>query len=187
MPEVDCLNHPAQGIGLGQNWDNPRAGVLLNQISTAGSINQATEARASVPLIWKEYKEIAAIDTLDADAQDLLARVDAQLPMLDRFLVSVVAAYRAGDTAALGALLEDDWPAIQLGIVKPIEKLQPVQARRVKSAHQQAVSNGRALLVLQGIVVATALLLVMIAIRAAARAKGAAEAASARQARTNSA
>ena len=154
------------------------AGVLLNQISTVGSINQATEARASVPLIWKEYKEIAAIDALDADTQALLAQVDAQLPVLDGFLVSVVTAYRAGDTAALGVLLEDAWPAIQLGIVKPIENLQPVQARRVKSAHQQAVSNGRALLALQGIVVAAALLLVVMANRAAARAKDAAEAAS---------
>ena len=154
------------------------AGVLLHQISSAGSINQANEARAIVPAVWKEYKEIASIGTFDAGAQALLARVDEHLPVLDRFLANVISAYRSGDTATLGILLEDDWPAIQLGIVKSIEKLQPIQARRVKLAHERAVGNGRMLLALQALVVGAALLLVMIAIRTAARARDAAESAS---------
>ncbi len=153
------------------------AGVLLKQISTTGSINQANEARENIPAIWKDYTRTASIGDFDADARVLLHQVDQKLPYLDAFLVRLVSAYQSDDLSALATLLEDDWPKIQLGIVKPIEKLEPIQAQRVKQAHEQAASRGRLLLILQGILMTAALLLAAIAIRGAAQARLAAEAA----------
>jgi signal transduction histidine kinase/CheY-like chemotaxis protein len=153
------------------------AGVLLKQISTAGSINQANEARTTIPLLWSEYKRVAQIGDYDRDAQALLAQVDRHLPALDRFLGRLVTAYGIEDSPDLGVMLEDEWPEIQLGIVKSIEKLQPIQARRVKEAHENAARIGRTVLIVQGLIVAAALLLVMVAIQATVRAKEAAESA----------
>ena len=116
------------------------AGVLLKQISTTGSINQANEARENIPAIWKDYTRTASIGDFDADARVLLHQVDQKLPYLDAFLVRLVSAYQSDDLSALATLLEDDWPKIQLGIVKPIEKLEPIQAQRVKQAHEQAAA-----------------------------------------------
>jgi signal transduction histidine kinase/FixJ family two-component response regulator len=154
------------------------AGVLLNQISTTGSVNQANEARAEIPRIWAEYKRIASVDDFEQDGKALLGRVDSHLPRLDDFLVRLVAAYESDDRATLQGLLEDDWPEIQLGIVKPIEKLQPIQALRVKSAYQTAVSKGRTLLIVQGVVLAAGLLVAIAALGATRRAREAAEASS---------
>src|SRR6185369_12564270 len=80
------------------------AGVLLKQISTAGSINQANEARASIPAIWNDYKKVTLIGDHDSDARALLAEVDRHLPALDRFLERLVAAYGAEDARDLGAM-----------------------------------------------------------------------------------
>ena len=154
------------------------AGVLLEQISTTGSVNQAGEAREEIPRGWAEYKRVASIDTFDGEGRQLLGRVDSHLPRLDAYLVRLVAAYESSDRDTLLALLEDDWPEIQLGIVKPIEKLQPIQAQRVKSAYEAAVSKARTLLIMQGIVLAAGLLFAIAALGATRRAKEAAEASS---------
>jgi signal transduction histidine kinase/CheY-like chemotaxis protein len=154
------------------------AGVLLDQVSTTGSVNQARDAREEIPRIWSEYKRIASIDTFDEESRQLVGRVDSHLPRLDAYLVRLVAAYVSNDRDSLLALLEDDWPELQLGIAKPIEKLQPIQARRVKIAYEDAVSKGRTLLIVQGFVLAAGLLVTIAALGATRRATEAAQASS---------
>ena len=151
------------------------AGVLLNQVSVPGSINQAADARVEVPATWRDYRAMTSATVAAEETRALLNTVDKNLPALDEFLDHLLVAYKSTDARRLAALLEDEWPRIQLVILKPIEKLQPLQARRVKQAHEEAVDKGRMLLIMQGVVLLTALLLVTLAIRRTARARETAE------------
>jgi hypothetical protein len=70
--------------------------------------------------------------TLEGESATLLSGIDRDLPQLAQFAQALDKAYAADDKKALEGLLEDQWPAIQLKIVKPLDKLLPSLSGAVK-------------------------------------------------------
>ncbi len=153
------------------------AGVLLEQTSKTGSLNQLKDARRLVPQLWNEYKAISAIERMGEDGKEMVATIEKSLPLFFAFLGQLEKAYVSQNPKQLTLLLEDEWPKIQLGIVKPIERLQPIQASRVKDEYEKAVVDGRTALMLQGIVLAATVLVMLCAFVSIGRSRAAADAA----------
>jgi methyl-accepting chemotaxis protein len=137
------------------------AGVMLDQMPTVGSLNHLKEVKKEVPQLWQQFLDQTRNNHFTPEGQELVAKISDKMTGLNPFLDQVAAAYGAEDKAALGSLLEDDWPVIQGNIVKPLSLLLPLQEAAAKETYDTRVAAARHLLTTVGIVVAVSLLVLL--------------------------
>ena len=133
------------------------AGVLVDQMPVPGSRIHLQEAMKKAPALWKEFK--AAVGDLGGDSGKLVADIDRDMPKLESFAQVLGKAYAADDKKALAVLLEDEWPVIQIKIVKPLDALLPILSKR--AAQETTALKARALL-FRDVTAAVALALVLV-------------------------
>lgn len=121
------------------------AGVLLDQMPVQGSRNQLAESRQKVPLLWSQFKELIADSQLSDKDKELIDKIEKQLVKTPAFFDKLDTAYAAGDKKTLGGLLEDDWPAIQGNLIKPIGLLVPQQEASAKATYERNIDTGKRL------------------------------------------
>ncbi len=109
------------------------AGVLLDQIPVTGSRNHLNEARQQAPARWAGYVRASGLST--GERQTLMKRIDAGWKKFDRFAAELNAAYASNDRKKLATLLEDDWPAVHIELVKPLEALLPLAIREAETVY----------------------------------------------------
>ena len=124
------------------------AGVLLDQMPAVGSSNQLKEAVSDLPKQWAVYQEKTGGSLVTPHAKELAAKIDKNMPVFLAFSEKLANAYSTSDKKTLSALLEDDWPTIQVGVVKPLEQLIPEQQNAVKESYETSRSSGRKLIFL---------------------------------------
>jgi methyl-accepting chemotaxis protein len=135
------------------------AGVILDQMPTAGSRMHLAEARASIARRWKEYvaEPLGADQTQEAKLRD---DIGARMVNLDKFFTRLDGLYAASATKDLSSLLEDEWPIIHIQFIKPLGQLIPLQEKAVKAAYEDSQrKNG---LFIQIAAAVAALLLLML-------------------------
>jgi len=123
------------------------AGYLLDQMPAVGNSNQLNETRAKVPERWKEYKARTQDHDLSDDARVLIGKIDKQIVILGPFLDKLEAAYGADEKKPIYAMLEDEWPQIHAGLLKPISQLLQIQEAAVKTTYDSHAANGVRLIV----------------------------------------
>jgi methyl-accepting chemotaxis protein len=124
------------------------AGVQLDQMPAVGSRNQLQEAISNLPSQWAIFQEKTGNNPASPHAKELAAKIDKNLPQFLAFSQKLADAYSASDKKALSSLLEDDWPVIQAGLVKPLEQLIPEQQNAVKESYEASRRAGRRLITL---------------------------------------
>ncbi len=126
------------------------AGVLLKQLPTVGSIQHLKDVRRTIAEQWSLFKKGSEGRRAGAEEAELVAKIDKGLAeLLPPFLDKVEAAYARNDEKALAALLEDDWPQVQLRLVKPLSLLLPMKERAVKETYDESVETGARLMQIQ--------------------------------------
>lgn len=130
------------------------AGYLLDQMPVVGNTNQLNEARAGVPERWKEYKARMQEDEISDEARALIGKIDKQIVILVPFLEKLEKAYGAEDKKRIYVMLEDEWPQIHAGLLKPISQLLQIQETAVKATYDRYATNGVRLIVVVLIVLA---------------------------------
>ena len=140
------------------------AGVLLDQMPAAGSKNQLLEARDNVPKQWALFKEKTRDNAFSKEAAEQIAKIDSQLGALPQFLNKLEAAYSSDDKKIITTLLEDEWPPIQSGLLKPVTQLIATQQAAVKTAYEGSLANGKKLIFIGLGIFGVTVLLMMIAI-----------------------
>jgi methyl-accepting chemotaxis protein len=130
------------------------AGYLVDQMPAVGNANQLNEARAKVPEQWKEYKGRTERNEFGDEARELIGNIDKQLVILGPFLEKLEAAYRSDKKTQVSSMLEDEWPQVHAGLLKPISKLLEIQEAAVKATYDENAANGTRLIVLVLIVFA---------------------------------
>ncbi|MBC7428301.1 MAG: MCP four helix bundle domain-containing protein [Bacteriovorax sp.] len=120
------------------------AGVLLDQMPVVGSRNHLKEVSASIPEMWKKYRELTQntlANNIEAgqSMKDLNGEFEKTLP---DFLLHLDKIYAENDKKSLTVMLEDEWPTIQLKFFKPLSKLMALQKKSVNDTYQQAQKNG---------------------------------------------
>ncbi len=138
------------------------AGVLLDQMPATGSKIHAREARANIPAQWALFKEKTRQNTFTKESFDQIEKIDKQLGLFPAFLDKLEAAYSSEDKKTIASMLEDEWPVIQSGLLKPVAQLVTVQQASVKAAYEESRANGKQLIFL-GLGVFVASILVMLA------------------------
>jgi methyl-accepting chemotaxis protein len=130
------------------------AGVLLEQLPMQGSLNHLREARKSIADLWTDLgpratDQFSAGEGLDAfkQAKDNWNLVEATLAKLEK-------GYASKDKNLLTSILEDDWPVLHKGVVKPLQSLIPITQKSAASGYEAAVARSRSLL---GLGLATAI------------------------------
>jgi len=138
------------------------AGVLLDQMPAVGSRNHLKDVRENVPKEWAEFKQKTKDNHFPNEAQELITKIEKNIATLPSFFTKLDEAYAAGgDKKLLGALLEDDWPAIQGGIIKPLEQLVPIQEAAVKATYEGSLASGRKLQTFAGGLAAVSLVIIL--------------------------
>ncbi len=149
---LDVYENNVLPLGMLQSIDSTlkevrfrMAGVLLDQMPIQGSRNNLKEAQEKIPKTWSSYKEKTADSSMNAEEKELVEKIDKQIAVVLPFFDKLDKAYAAGDKPALTTLLEDEWPAIQGGVLKPIAQLIPLQETSVKNTYESSVLLGKKL------------------------------------------
>ncbi len=118
------------------------AGVLLDQMPSVGSSNHLKEVRGRLPKAWAAFKARVSLETALPEERELANKIDKELDALPAFFDKLDQAYKADDKKVLGGLLEDDWPAIQQKVLKPLGQLIPVEAATVRRTYESSSALG---------------------------------------------
>jgi len=146
---VDHVEPSSALQAIDQNMKEIRfrmAGVVLDLMPAIGSKNHLKDARSEITRNWGLFKEKTQDNTLNADEKELITKIDAKLPTLPAFFDKLDKAYEQDDKKLISGLLEDDWPAIQSGVLKPIAALVPMQQAAIKQAYEASSANNKKLI-----------------------------------------
>ena len=128
------------------------AGVLLDQMPIPGSRNQLQETVQVAPTEWSDFK--GAAGNLGADPEKLIADIDNGLPVFEQFSSRLDHAYATNDKKALEGLLEDEWPMVQLKLVKPLDALVPALSAAVADETRAVQASAKRFRLLMGVAAA---------------------------------
>lgn len=140
------------------------AGVLLDQMPAMGSKNQLKEARDSIPQQWTLFKEKTRDNIFSDEARDQIAKIDKQLGLLPAFLDKLEGAYSSDDKKTITGLLEDEWPAFQSALLKPISQLVSYQQAAVKDTYEKSRAHGKKLIFVGLSVFAVSIVILLISV-----------------------
>ena len=138
------------------------AAYAVDQMPAVGNANQLKEAKTNIPSLWKDYlaRTRNQLD-LDQEASALVAKINGELAGLFVFMDTLEQAYRQEKKSEVTQLLENDWPRMHAGLLKPIASLLKIQEAAVKSTYQKNLQVGRNLLTISGVVVVTIFVLLI--------------------------
>jgi len=122
------------------------AGVLLEELPIPGSLNHLRETRQSLARLWKELGEGADNVFVEGEAAEQFKLLKSQWSLVDGTLNKLEGAYSGKDTKAITAVLEDDWPVMVKGVVKPLQSLIPLAQAHSENTYLNALRNGHAML-----------------------------------------
>lgn len=138
------------------------AGVILDQMPALDSSIHLKEAKNTIPQQWAQFKEKTQENAFSDEAREQIGKIDKKLELLSAFLGKLEKAYASEDNKIIGSLLEDEWPTVQSGLLKPIEQLVIYQQTAVKETYEKSRAQGNKL-VATGLGVLIVSLLVMVA------------------------
>jgi len=111
------------------------AGVVLDQMPAPGSRQHLAEARSAIPAAWQSYKAAATTPTSDEE-REVTEKLESGLAEMARLFDKLDKAYAASDDKKeLPAILEDDWPAVTVGVLKPMDKLIAIREKDVEATY----------------------------------------------------
>ena len=122
------------------------AGVLLDQLPIPGSQNHLREARGAITELWQALRLQAEGIFVDGDALAAFGQLKDQWHLVDTTLGKLEKAYAAKDKTALTVVLEEDWPVLQKGAVKPLQALIPITQKFSAATYESATARSRMLL-----------------------------------------
>jgi methyl-accepting chemotaxis protein len=119
------------------------AGVALGQLPSVGSANHLKEVQASLPSEWARLLAMGTAQSLPAKERGLLAKIDKGMGPLAALMERLQQAYQDDQISTVKAILEDDWPLMHSGVVKPLEGFIPYFQGQTGLALEQASQAAR--------------------------------------------
>jgi len=122
------------------------AAVLLEQLPVPGSLNHLKESRKSLSGLWDEFGQTAEHMFPDGDGKEQLTQLKARWALVDTTLANLENGYTSKNNKAITAVLEDEWPVMVKGVVKPLQTLIPIAQTRSQETYTNALSSSRRML-----------------------------------------
>ena len=99
------------------------AGVLLDQLPVPGSLNHLRDTRKELASLWDELEPLGVAGFKQGEALEVFGQLKQRWSLVDSTLAKLEKGYETKDKNALTGVLEDDWPVLQKGVVKPLQAL----------------------------------------------------------------
>ncbi|HVO05486.1 MAG TPA: methyl-accepting chemotaxis protein [Burkholderiaceae bacterium] len=135
------------------------AGVLLDQLPIPGSLNHLHEVRKANAELWAQFEPRGAQLYVDGDGADAFKQLAQGWGLVETTMAKLEKGYATKDKNLLGAVLEEDWPAMHKGMVKPLQALIPITQQSAAQRYHAAVNGSRMLLIIGVVTAAVCLLL----------------------------
>ena len=127
------------------------AGVLLEQLPVVGSLNHAQDAGKELEKLWGELQPTAELLFTEGDSLEQYQKLKTNWSTIGVTLAKLQKSYEARDNAAITAVLEEDWPVMHKGAVKPLQGLIPIIQKLAQEAYKGAQGESQRML-LAGVV-----------------------------------
>ncbi len=115
------------------------AAVSLDQLPFTASNVHLREARVAIDQSWIKFHALVKKESLSDEQKKQLEKVEKTLSeKLPKFLDRLSDAYHNDDIKKVVSLLENDWPAIHGGTIKPMNNLLPLFESSVASSFEQS-------------------------------------------------
>jgi methyl-accepting chemotaxis protein len=137
------------------------AGVVIDQMPFVGSKNHLGEVRDAIPKAWASFQKKTKDKAFSAEETELIQKVDKKIKDLPGFFAKLDAAYAGSDKTGVSKLLEDDWPLIHGGLIKPLGQLLPLQQASVKNTYDNSVAASKRSLTTSSIVALVSLIVIL--------------------------
>jgi methyl-accepting chemotaxis protein len=141
------------------------AGVALEQLPTVGSANHLKEVQARLPEDWARFRGMASAQTLPPESKEQLEKMGTGMKALETVMGKLMTAYQGDDMATVKSILEDEWPGVHGGLIKPLEQFMPLYQDSAKASLEQAAKSAKrlaGLVAVVGVVVIGLVLLVTV-------------------------
>jgi methyl-accepting chemotaxis protein len=126
------------------------AGVALGQLPTVGSANHLKEMQATLPEEWAKFYALASAQSLPDEEKERLEKINKGMEGLKALMGKLLNAYQTDDMAMITSILEEDWPVVHGGVIKPMEQFMPYYQSATQVAFEQANKRARQLVLLVG-------------------------------------
>ncbi len=114
------------------------AGVLLDQLPMPGSLNHLRESRKEMASVWEQLVPNAAIIFAHGEQLEQWTLLKEKWKQADAILGKLEQGYNAKDTKVLTEVLEEDWPLMLKGTVKPLQQLIAFTQTLAKDSYRAA-------------------------------------------------
>jgi methyl-accepting chemotaxis protein len=115
------------------------AAVSLDQLPFVASNVHLREARVAIERDWIKFQSLVRKDSLADDQKKEMEKVEKTLSeKLPPFLDRLAGAYRDENIKKVMSLLEDEWPKIHGGTIKPMNNLLPLFESAVANSFEQS-------------------------------------------------
>lgn len=122
------------------------AGVLLEQLPVQGSLNHLKESRQSLGKLWTEFGGRADQMFALGEAREQLKLLQDKWSLVDTTFANLEKGYASGNNKAIASVLEDEWPVMVKGVVKPIQTLIPLAQTHSEGTYVAAMANSQRML-----------------------------------------
>jgi methyl-accepting chemotaxis protein len=122
------------------------AGVALEQLPTVGSANHLKEVEKRLPGEWAQFRAAALAQGLPEEERKRIEQIDKGMATLATLTKSLATAYDEDNLPAVRALLEDEWPLVHAGVVKPLEQLLPYYEKTARDTFDSAQGAAKGLI-----------------------------------------
>ncbi|NVO05278.1 MAG: HAMP domain-containing protein, partial [Rhodoferax sp.] len=123
------------------------AGVLLEQLPIPGSQNHLREARKEIGSLYQALEPRARQMFAEGEALQAFQQMQDKWALVETTLGQLDQAYAAKDNKAITAVLEDQWPVLVKGVVKPLQTLIPLAQKRSQDTFEAAIAAAQKRLV----------------------------------------
>jgi len=128
------------------------AGVALEQLPTVGTANHLKEVQASLPADWARFQALASAQSLPQEGRAQLEKMGKGMKALEAIMAKLLTAYQGDDLVTVKRVLEEEWPGVHGGLIKPLEQFMPHYQAMAKAQLEQASQSANRLAGLVGIV-----------------------------------
>jgi methyl-accepting chemotaxis protein len=118
------------------------AAVMFDKVSFEQASAQLAEVRASLPTLWSTFRH-AKQGLAGELEQGQIDAIESQLKTLEPFYRLLETAYASHDKIMARSVLDDDWPAIESGVLNPLTQLVQLQNDRIKAEHDASVASAQ--------------------------------------------
>lgn len=119
------------------------AGTLLDQLPIQGSLNHLNESREALKEHWKSILQTGDKTFDRPDEARIYAELKGNWSLVEPTMQKLEDGYRSKDKNLISTVLEEQWPIMLKGVVKPLQSLIPLTKNGAENSFRSAEASSK--------------------------------------------